>query len=79
MGIRGKDVEEFLMQYPYLLRWVNECLSCHHKGYKPEMPAPKFDNSVVIDAQLRRLLNELVLDDDGLCPQCRQARQLEDS
>ncbi len=31
MGKRGTDLEQFLMQYPYLLRWVNECLSCHHK------------------------------------------------
>jgi hypothetical protein len=39
MGNRGTDIEEFLMKYPHMLRWVNECLSCHHKGYKPEMPS----------------------------------------
>jgi hypothetical protein len=41
MGKRGTDIEEFLMKYPYMLRWVNERLSCHHKGYKPEMPEPE--------------------------------------
>jgi hypothetical protein len=65
MGKHETDLEKFLMQYPYLLRWVNECLSCHHKGYKPEMPAPEFDNSAVITAKLRRLVDELVLDDNA--------------
>jgi hypothetical protein len=62
------------MQYPHLLRWVNECLACHHKGYKPEMPEPEFDNSVFVPSQLRRLADELVLDEEGLCQQCRQAK-----
>ena len=74
MGNHGTDLEKFLMQYAYLLRWVNECLSCHHKGYKPEVLAPEFDNSTVIAAKLRRLAKELALDEDGLCQQCRQAR-----
>jgi len=79
MGNRGTDIEEFLMKYPYLLRRVNECLSCHHKGYKPEMPEPEFDNSVFIPAKLRRLVDELALDEDGLCQQCRQAKRLKKS
>ncbi len=79
MANRRTDVETFLMQNPYLLRWVNECLSCHHKGYKPEMPEPEFDNSVVTRAKLRRLLDELALDEDGLCQQCRQAHLSENS
>jgi hypothetical protein len=74
MGNRGTDIEEFLMQYPYLLRWVNECLSCHHKGYKPEMPEPEFDNSAFILAKFRRLVDELAVDENGLCQQCRQAK-----
>ena len=79
MGNQRKDLEEFLMQYPYLLRWVNECLSCHHKGYEPVMPEPEFDNSVVIVAKLRRLIDELALDEDGLCQQCRQAKLFTDN
>lgn len=79
MGNRGKDFERFLLQYPYLLRWVNECLSCHPKGYKPEMPEPEFDNAVVIRAKLRRLAGELTLDEDGLCLQCSQAKLLRES
>jgi hypothetical protein len=79
MGNRGTDIEEFLMKYPHMLRWVNECLSCHHKGYKPEMPEPEVDISVFIPAKLRRLLDELALDENGLCEQCRQAKLLKNS
>jgi hypothetical protein len=74
MGKRGTDLEQFLMQYPHLLRWVNECLACHHKGHKPEMPEPDVDIALYIPAKLRRLADELVLDEDGLCQQCRQAK-----
>ncbi len=75
MKNRGSGIEKFLSKYPYMLRWVNECLSCHHKGYKPEMPEPEFDNAVFIPAILRRLVDELALDEDGLCEQCREAKR----
>lgn len=70
---KKKNPEEFLMRYRYLNRWVNECVSCHRKGYKPETPLPERDNSVVILAVFRRLFDELVLDGRGLCEQCVQA------
>ena len=73
-GERETDLDQFLMQNRHLLRWVNECLACHHKGYKPEMPEPDADISIVISAKLRRLADELVLDEDCLCEQCRQAK-----
>jgi hypothetical protein len=76
VGTRGTDLEKLLMQNPHLLRWVNECLACHHKGRKPETPLPDVDNSVFIPAKFRRLADELVLDEDGLCQQCRQANLL---
>jgi hypothetical protein len=77
MGNRATDLEEFLMLYPHLARWVNECLCCHHKGYKPEMPKPRFTSSVVLTVKLRRLAGELALDEDSLCQQCRQTKFLE--
>ena len=79
MGNRGTDIEDFLMKYPYILRWVNECLSCYRKGYKPEMPEPDSDISAFIPARLRRLVDESALDKDGLCEQCRQAKLLKNS
>ena len=72
MRISGNEVEEFLMKYPHLARWVNECISCHHRGYKPEMPEPEVDNSAYLPAKLRRLMDEMKLDEGGLCQQCRE-------
>jgi hypothetical protein len=34
---RGKD--EYLAAHPHLLRWINHCVSCGARGYKPELPA----------------------------------------
>jgi hypothetical protein len=76
MGNREKDLDTFLGEYPYLAQWVNECICCHRKGYKPEMPEPEFDNWVVTTARLRRLADELDLDEGGLCQQCREASLL---
>jgi hypothetical protein len=79
MGKRGTGLEQFLMKYSHLFRWVNECLSCHHKGCKPEMPEPKFTSTVVLTVKLRHLAKELALDEDGLCQQCREASLLKRS
>jgi len=43
------------------------------------MPKPDVDNSVFIPAKLRRLVDELALDEDGLCQQCREAKRLKGS
>lgn len=32
------DGEEYLIMYPKLRKWINECAMCHEKGYKPDMP-----------------------------------------
>jgi hypothetical protein len=69
------DIEKYLKQYSYLRHWVNECVACHRKGYKPEMPEPPADYTVFTAAKLRRLLDELELDESGLCEQCQVAQQ----
>lgn len=67
------DAEKYLRLYPYLRKWVNECVACHHRGYKPEMPEPPADYTIYTTGKLRRLLDELELDENGLCEQCRTA------
>jgi hypothetical protein len=54
-------------------------VACHHKRYKPEMPEPEWHNTAYLPEKLRRLLDELPLDQDGLCEQCRKGRLLENS
>jgi hypothetical protein len=70
---QGRDLEKFLEQAPWMRKWVHECVSCHHRGYKPELPESEFDNSTAAATSLRRLVDEMVLDEAGLCEQCRQA------
>jgi hypothetical protein len=54
-------------------KWVRECVSCHHRGYKPGLAESEFDNSTVTATKLRRLVDEMALDETGVCEQCRQA------
>jgi hypothetical protein len=65
------DPEKLLKQYSYLREWVNECAVCHHKGYRPDLPYPERSARYSTHARLRRLFDELVLDEDGVCEQCR--------
>jgi hypothetical protein len=67
------DAEKYLRPDSYLRQWVNECVVCHYKGYKPVMPEPTFDSTMLTAAKLRRLFDELELDENGLCEQCREA------
>jgi hypothetical protein len=71
------DLEKFLEQAPYLRKWVVECISCHHRGYKPEML--KLANTAVASTRLRRLIVEQPLDEAGVCGQCRQVGQAKES
>ena len=64
------DPEKFLKRYGYLREWVNECAVCHHKGYRPDTPDPGLGVRVSTYARLRRLFDELVLDENGVCQQC---------
>lgn len=63
--------EEFIRQYPKLGKWINECLCCHKKGYKPDMP----DKITVVESSLevyfiKKYFKPLSLNSNGLCSQC---------
>lgn len=73
MGNQKRDLENFLEQAPWMRKWVHECVSCHHRGYKPELPESEFDNRTPAATTLCRLVNEMALDEAGVCEQCRQA------
>ena len=73
MSDQGKDLEKFLEQAPWMRKWVLACASCGHRGYRPDLPESEFDNSTVTATKLRRLVREMVLDETGVCEQCRQA------
>ena len=71
-GMSGRNSpEKFFEQYPSMRRWVNECVTCHRKGYRPETPLPEEETMYPTPWHLRRYFDELDLDESGVCEQCR--------
>jgi hypothetical protein len=70
---QGKDLEKFLKSTPWMRKWIHECVSCHHRGHKPELPASRYDHTGVSITKLRRLADEMFLDGGGVCEECRCA------
>lgn len=63
------DPDKFIKENTYLRMWVVECGICHHKGYRPDTPDPREGGPIY--RTLRGFFNELALDHDGYCGQCR--------
>ncbi|MBE5731017.1 MAG: hypothetical protein E7350_03620 [Clostridiales bacterium] len=63
--------DEYINAFPKLKKWINECLCCHTKGYKPSMP----EKITIVEGSLevyyiKKYFKPLSLNQDGLCPQC---------
>lgn len=63
--------EEYITAFPKLNKWINECLCCHGKGYKPSMP----DKITTVDGSLevyyiKKHFKPLELNENGLCEVC---------
>jgi len=64
---------KYLAMYPDIAkRWINECIICHHQGYKPEMPKTIDDDS--FQANMKKILmsyfQPMNITEIGLCEQC---------
>lgn len=69
----GRDEgEKYLIKYPELRKWINECNTCHTKGYKPEMPVQIYPHFSAAADNLRRYFKPLVLSEAGLCETCNK-------
>lgn len=68
MSPRYADGARYLAMYPDLRRWINSCVCCQCRGYKPEMPPN--DDPFFKGQNLRRYFSSLDLNDEGLCAQC---------
>lgn len=62
--------EEYLIIYPVLRKWINECSKCHAKGYKPDMPEEIYTYGPVAVKNLRHYFKPLALNKEGLCEVC---------
>ena len=54
---REYEGEEYINAFPRLKKWINECLCCHEKGYKPSMP----DKITTVDGSLEVYFNKNIL------------------
>lgn len=64
--------EEYIKAFPQFKKWINECICCHRKGYKPEMPEHIGGEISMAGGQIRKYFNELSLNEDGLCEVCEK-------
>ncbi|MBE6901097.1 MAG: hypothetical protein E7478_01330 [Ruminococcaceae bacterium] len=70
MAKHYNDAELYLDTYPKLRKWINECVVCHSKGYKPDMPEHIGGEYSVSGAVIRQYFRPLELNDDNICLQC---------
>ena len=63
--------EDYINAFPRLKKWINECVCCHAKGYKPEMP----DKISIVEGcsdvhHIKKYFKPLEINKDGLCKVC---------
>lgn len=72
MKINNKG-EQYINAFPKLKKWINECLCCHEKGYKPSMPdkITKEEGSLEV-YYIKKYFKPLSLNEEGLCSRCEE-------
>ena len=66
--------EEYINQFPKLKKWINECICCHSKGYKPDMPEKISTQEGSLEVYyIKKYFKPLKLDESGLCEFCANA------
>jgi hypothetical protein len=59
--------EKYLRMYPGLEKWMNQCVICQAKGYKPELPEKLTPGGAA--QNIRRYFSPLTID-GGICEEC---------
>lgn len=65
--------EKYISSFPKLKKWINECLCCHKKGYKPNMPDKISDGMATYF--IKKYFEPLELDENGLCSICSEIQK----
>ena len=65
--------EDYLLKFPKFGKWINTCLCCGAKGYRPDMPetitiAGEYETPAA--RYIRKHFNELSVDGYGRCEVC---------
>jgi hypothetical protein len=69
--MKDREREHLFELSPSFKKWINTCASCGLQGYKPEM-TPEYFFAGVGARDIKRLFDELSLDEFGLCPSCSE-------
>ena len=83
MGFRRKghqerhhDKGEDYVSLYRLEKWINQCVGCQARGYKPDMPDEvaqnKYKRGAYVAQYIRGKFSPLALDENGLCEVCRR-------
>lgn len=69
---RNYDGENYIRAFPETKKWINECICCHKKGYKPDMPETINSpwGKTVKANQIRKYFKPLAVNADSLCEVC---------
>ncbi|MDE6442402.1 MAG: hypothetical protein K2L12_06610 [Clostridia bacterium] len=63
--------EKYIEQIPRLKKWINECICCHKKGYKPNLPEKISSVDGSLDVYfIKKYFKPLSINQDGLCDVC---------
>ena len=63
--------EEYLKKFPKLNKWINQCLCCGEKGYRPDMPERISVFEGAMDTlYIKKYFKPLPLNEAGLCEVC---------
>ena len=72
--IKKDEGEEYVNAFPKFKKWINECICCHEKGYKPNMPDKIGDGDFNLGSyNIKKYFKHLPLNEDGICPTCEKA------
>src|SRR5262249_5921335 len=72
----GMSGEEYLHMYSReAAKWMNTCVACQRKGYRPDLPNAIMHGTIetAIADNLRTHFQPLPLNQDGLCAECEAA------
>ena len=65
--------ENYINTFPKLKKWINECMCCHRKGYKPDMPETISIVEGAMDTYfIKKYFKPLQINEDGLCETCEK-------
>lgn len=70
--MKKTDGDEYLSMYPKLRKWINECVMCHSKGIKPNLPDEIYTQRTAATSNLKKYFKTLEVDSDGLCDTCKR-------